>query len=285
MNSDSLTGNNLVKLIIGVFVAILVVALVLAPVIEDASRENTSEANAYALRMTEIGNGTLTLSVDEEEHPLVNGEYLQLTNSQGTIQSEMYVVTENAVIVTFGGVWYYYFVSEGVYHGFSAGAAILKLSSITFENGTATLTHSGATYTFPYNKVYYPDSDGEYAYTKTTNGVFVNPNAGVIAFNGGANNNGVYIGTVTEMTRMFHTTSGTLDDTEASLTVADAEKGFSTVKEIVSSTPPLLIVPLEYNYLVEASGGVYSLYQALIVVVVASLILVVVREIAGRRND
>lgn len=279
--------NKLLAMILTVTVSIICIATVMVPIINDVSTEKTTSTNAYTLRMSELGEDTLTLSYDSTDKALINGEHPAFTNSEGSSVSEWYVITENAVIVTYGNEWFYLFIdSNGTYHRFASGDA-LALASITFEEGTATLSIYGTTYTFAYTWVYYPALDGDYAYSHPTNGVYLNADDSIISFNGGTSSNGVSKGTIDGLTTIYHATDGDLDTESftATITVANAEKGLSTIKQIVSADPNKLIVPLDYEYMVKSDGEQYALYQAIIVITLIAVLLAAVRTAVGARYD
>lgn len=279
--------NKLLTLVITLVVGIILAGSLLVPAINDASKEDASSANRYTYRMSELGSNTMTLSYDETEKALINGEHPVVANAEGTIQTNLCVISNNAAIVSFGIQWYYYFVdTDGVYHYFNTNHTLLTTTTATFENGTATITYDGTEYTFGYDWVYFPDANGSFVYTKPIYGAYLNADDQIISFSVGASNNGVSIGTVDGLTCQYHATDGTKDtDTYTpSITVVDAEMGLSTIKEIVSATPADLIIPYEYQYQVEASGGVYALYQAIPILVIVSLLLAAVGTIVRARE-
>lgn len=280
-------NNKLITLVLTLVVGIILTASILVPVINDASTKDVSSANRYTYRMSELGDSSMTLSYDETDKALINGEHPVVANAEGTVQTILCVITNNAAIVSYGIQWYYYFVdTDGNYRYFNTNHALLTSTTATFENGVATITYDGTGYTFDYDWVYFPDPDGVYVYTKPTYGAYVNADDQVISFSVGASNNGVSIGTVDGLTCQYHATDGTKDtDTfEPAITVADAEMGLSTIKEIVSATPEDIIIPYEYQYKAEASGGVYSLYQAIPVLIIISLLLAAVGIVVRGRN-
>lgn len=280
--------NKIVIVVVGLFVSITLVAVMLVPIINDASTEDAKSENYYTFKMSELGSESMTLSYDSTDKALIDGVHPQVTSTAGAAQTNLYVVTNNSVIVTYGNEWYYYFVDvNDTYHAFNVSGAALAATTAVFENGTATISTNGVTYEFSYDWAYYPDPNGTYSYTRPTNGVFVNSDDTVISFNGGASSNGVSVGNYSGLTTTYHATSSTIDTDSftASITSANAEKGVSTIKEIVAADPYNLIVPLEYEYKVEASGGVYSLYQVIVPLVIMALLLSVVALMVRNRYE
>lgn len=271
--------NKTVSITILAVITVILTATVLVPIIDDASTEPATSENRYTFKMSELAQGdTLELSYDSTNYALINGVHPDVSSTSGVVQTELYVISDFAVIVAFGNYWYYYFVdSAGVYHAFNVHNSALAATVASFEDGVMSITHNGTTYTNSYTFVYYPDADGDFAYTRVTNSPMINKSAEVVTFNGGANTNGVNYGTMDALTVSYRAESGALvTDYTPTFTTAEAEVEKSVVYSVVESDPEKMIIPLDYTYLVDADDSISNLLHVIPLMVLVALLGAVV---------
>lgn len=275
---------NILTLAITLTLGIILAGSLLMPVIADASTDEHTGTNPYKLRMSEIGEETITLTYDADtEKPLYNGELTNFTDSSGSAVNAA-IVSDTFVIVTTGSLWYYYFIYEGSDVQIYSIATGATTAVATIGNGSMNLYISESTsYDLPYTFCYIPDNNGDHVVCEqSTYGLFKTSDD-ITVFKGNRTDHGVATGTVDTLTTDFHATDGTADtDTYTFNVVYDTETVGLTDLCKTPNDSYRYILPYEYHYLQDNDYS--TLYSAIPVLVIVGLVLAATSVIIARRD-
>ena len=275
---------NILTLAITLVVGIILAGSLMMPVITDASTDDKTANNLYYNRMSELGDGSVTLTYTTDDGRLFNGETPAFTKSDGTTATDLAIIADTFIIISYDGMWYYYFIDDlgavvQVYSTATGGNGAVA----TIEDGTMTLTRGTTVNTVTYTKCYIPDNEGTYANCRGSTYYGLVPETTSIYYVKAARADcGVATGPVNDLTTSFHLTDGVNDTETYTFTASyDSETiGNTTLCKI--TTLDMYIVPLEYHY--NEDNGYAALYSAIPVLVIVGLVLAATSVIIVRRD-
>lgn len=165
--------------VLSILVAVIIVATVAIPIVEDSSKEiRTSQNNvAEKYMMAESTTGEITIEATATTGTfLINGE--SKTFSEGDYSDFYCVLTNNLIVILNSTTSYVYF------EGLSAGSMDLRTTGKVTINNDGWTVFSGITsntYTGTYEWVCYPNDNGNYGLYRFTGNTYVDNDAMVFA--------------------------------------------------------------------------------------------------------
>lgn len=273
----------------------MLIATLLIPALDDAkegegggSTETVTEEITGAVgRYSKVTAFTLTYSADTGS--VLDGETWAANKS-----GEGAIICDNVLFLNRDTGPSFYMLNADKTQGLRGTA-----TSATLSNGVVTLTSTNnTTYTVNVGFCYVPDSEGDYAVTRTTNKTtIVNEDAPVVLWVGTNTEYAVISGTVADRHLDFWVKTGSdpaIQTVPPTLLYEETTLEDTTAYTLTGgnpSTPSLVLTPYTYTY--EKTGGgsgglltpLNALLDSLPVLAIIAVMLGAVAFVYGRRDD
>lgn len=258
--------NTILPLIVTVFIAVVLIAVTIVPVVEQAQHEqhdvmmNSGERYSLASTKTDV-----TLSVIDGE-PAFNGSKLSEIFDLPTVDTRYYVISDK--LIARGG----YVVNSATWSPWTVQSLafdtltnrIFNMTSdieITFTNGTFTATNSASSaswteFTGTYNYLMVPDKDGSYgAFLRAELPKFVDSDSTIYVVDSLSTAFTIASGTLANMHIDSAFGSGaeitdgglTAQYTPTEYDASNSLSGFTRIGTVSYSASTYVFVPLEYS--------------------------------------
>ncbi len=277
--------------VLSILVAVIIVATVAIPVIEDSSKDiqTTVQNTAQKYYATSSGDLTedLTITLEANNRYTINGESYSLT------------VANIAIITDTGDLWVLYANNYNLYQKSNNHVSVsLSIGGSTtfYTDGTYKATSStGTEYTGTFNNVIYPSTDGDLGYFLNTT-AYADDTSDIIFFSISANNGALfaidYKATGEEVEKIVSPfASGaevTLTDVAISYdstdeTIADnAINGLTYKVGDTSYTINSFIAPLGYKTVTNKDSAMISILQIVPLLLLIVPVMMAVRMYSSR---